>query len=235
MRSVAYILGLNYIDDPIIQLHNSWNDAISMGSYLVSEGFLVDDVHVVMDNTHKGVRLTSKSEIMSCLDTFTTYSWLYNLESFVFSFSGHGTNHSLYSSDHRALQSSELLDLFKMFNPKTHIYCVIDCSSHIFKFEYTFPRQNDCQSRDVITIDRKITCVSCCKDILNTSDMCKVCRFGGILTMILLMSMNQHKGNSKIQLIYFEMLANMRELGIRIEVLFSSTRPILSDTRFIFD
>jgi metacaspase-1 len=143
-RSRALLIGINYYLDPANKLNGCCNDVRAMGRYLTrTVGVPADATAVVTDENVQTIQGTMLDGMIDLLYKLSIASWKENLTSVFFHYSGHGTQMKDTNGDEidgmdevivpcdysvkGCITDDRIKSILLTFNPKTRIYCVMDC------------------------------------------------------------------------------------------------------------
>jgi metacaspase-1 len=143
-RSRALLIGINYYLDPANKLNGCCNDVRAMGRYLTrTVGVPADATAVVTDENVQTIQGTMYDGMIDLLYKLSLASWKENLTSVFFHYSGHGTQMKDTNGDEvdgmdevivpcdysvkGCITDDRIKSILLTFNPKTRIYCVMDC------------------------------------------------------------------------------------------------------------
>ncbi len=224
---LAYLVGINYIGDPLLKLKGSWNDVIGLQSVIMTTKNIssLDNVEIAIDN-NSSLDTTSKEQIVKRLIEYAERSQTESVDEFICTFSGRVNNNGFVTSDYNTITECEFKEIFRKFSPKTKIRCVFDVDSPLsfFRLPHQYPGTNKLheewqQDIIILTSYRK-----------EDDKSCFLSRFGGELMMSLLLSLsssfNGDYHDCKVIYLHDNLYDNLISINSYKKPLFYSTRSI---------
>lgn len=190
VKAAALLTGINYVSDHRNRLRGCCNDVRAMGKAL---SLLLPGVQctVVTDEDHATVNGTTLQGMLENLQALCATSWQEDLDVAVIQFSGHGTQMKDFTGEEADgldevivpsdvasagfLSDDDLLKNLWLFNPKTLIFCIMDCchSGTMMDLPYTYmPGDVPCADAPMVPASGgpRIVCLSGCKDEQTSAD-----------------------------------------------------------------